>query len=385
MNRKYLGFSFLAATAVLLLSWGVTGHRAIGEIAQKHLSPEAKQAVSSLLDGKTLADVSTWADEVRNEPAYQHTASWHYLNLPMGLSYPEFEKRMQDAARQENVYTALLKAEHELAGKGGTRESKVEALKFIVHFVGDLHQPMHISRAEDKGGNTIQLNYEGQGTNLHALWDSKLIDHQGLTYQQMADKYDVATTAEIQKWQRDPLILWIWESYKVSSRLYMEVDSLSGRGIGEAYYQAHISIIQQRIEEAGIRLAGLLNGILDDGIDGLEMEPGKGKGAKTDKDADEAAPADPKIVDIRDVSNHVNEYAKVVAKVYGSKSLESMTLVNLGAAYPDQLLTVVLRGDARNSSLPSDGQTICVTGTIVLYKGKPEIVVKETANVSVVK
>src|SRR5258707_585119 len=105
---------------------------------------------------------------------------------------------------EENVYSALTKLEKEVVDPAASREKKVEALKFIVHFVGDLHQPMHVSKAEDKGGNTVQLNFNGQGTNLHAIWDSKLIDRLGLGYEQLASTVDHATPAQIGQWQKEP-------------------------------------------------------------------------------------------------------------------------------------------------------------------------------------
>ncbi len=256
-----VAFVFSAA----LLSWGVTGHRTIGKIAADHLTPQAQTAVHELIGDTTLADVSTWPDEVRGQPAYRHTAPWHYINLPPGLSFADFEGKVNGMV-QENVYSALQQQEQILGSPASTRPQKIEALKYIVHFIGDLHQPMHVSREEDKGGNTIQLNYDGNGTNLHALWDSKLIDHQGLTFEQMAAAYDHATPAQIKQWQSDPLIRWIWESYQASTKLYAEVDTMKSRAIDDSYYEAHIGIVQDRIEKAGIRLAGVLNGIFKNGL-----------------------------------------------------------------------------------------------------------------------
>jgi hypothetical protein len=263
--RKIFLSLFALLLSVVLLSWGVTGHRAVGKIAAGHLSPQAFAAVHELIGDTTLADISTWPDEVRSQPAYRHTAPWHYINLPLGLSYADFEMKVKGMT-QENVYNALQQQEQILGNRTSTRVEKVEALKYIVHFVGDLHQPMHVSREEDKGGNTVQLNYDGNGTNLHALWDSKLIDHQGLTYEQMAATYDHASPAQIKQWQADPLIQWIWESYQASSKLYEEVDAMKSRAIDDSYYQAHIVIVQDRIEKAGIRLAGVLNVIFRNGL-----------------------------------------------------------------------------------------------------------------------
>jgi hypothetical protein len=372
MNKRiFLSLSVLLLSAIVLISWGVTGHRTIGKIAENHLTPKAAAAVRELLGTATLADVSTWPDEVRSQPEYRHTAPWHYLNLPLGLSYADFQTRVQGMT-QENVYSALLQQEQVLGSSTSLRQEKIEALKYIVHFVGDLHQPMHVSREEDKGGNTIQVNYEGQGTNLHALWDSKLIDHQGLTFEQMAEKYDHVSAVQVKAWQSDPLIKWIWESYEVSSKLYAEIDALNNRTIDDSYYQAHIGIIQERIEKAGVRLAGVLNQIFAGGL------PASG----TASGAVIAAPAaggtaTAKTIDVQDAAKHYDEYVQISAKVYGYKTLENMTLVNLGAAYPDQLLTVVLKGEARDSYKGLDGQMINVTGKVVSYKDKPEIVVTD--------
>jgi len=116
---------------------------------------------------------------------------------------------------------------------------------------------MHISRKEDKGGNTIQVQFDGKGTNLHALWDSKLIDHEGLSEADIAKTYDTATPAQIKQWQSDSPMEWIWESYQISSELYAQVKP--GEDINDAYYQKYIPVIRKRIDQAGIRLAGELN------------------------------------------------------------------------------------------------------------------------------
>lgn len=369
MRKIIVPSLFALVLSAALLSWGVTGHRTIGKIAAGHLSPQAKAAVHELIGDTTLAEISTWADEVRGQPAYRNTAPWHYINLPLGLSFADFEAKVKGMT-QDNVYSALQQQERVLGSTASTRTQKVEALKFIAHFVGDLHQPMHVSREEDKGGNTIQLNYDGNGTNLHALWDSKLIDHQGLTYEQMAEKYDHATPAQIKQWQSDPLIQWIWESYQASSKLYEEVDALKSRAIDDSYYQAHIAIVEDRIEKAGIRLAGVLNEIFKTGL-------AASVASAPVTVAGNSPAATPKTIAVQDAAQHYNEFVRCCAKVYGVKVLENLTLVNLGGAYPDQPLTVVLRDAARDMGPGLDGKNICVTGTVVSYRDKPEIVVMD--------
>jgi hypothetical protein len=388
-KRSLLLIAAVLAGSVFLLSWGVTGHRTVGKIASNHLTAKAAAAVNDLLGSASLADVSTWADEIRNQPEYRHTGGWHFLNLPLGLNYTDFEKQVVGMTT-ENVYSALLNEEHILADKATTKEQKAEALKFIVHFVGDLHQPMHISRAEDKGGNTIQLNYEGAGTNLHSLWDTKLLEHQGLTYEQLADKYDQVSPDQIRQWQSDPLMKWIWESYEISSKLYAEIDAMNGRSIDDSYYQAHIAIIRQRLEQAGIRLAGLLNHLFANGLaQSAPSAPGSANTSSSQSSVNASSSSGstskgtaPITIDILDAAAHAGEEVKICSKIVGYKTLDAMTLVNLGAAYPDQLLTMVLRGEAKSGYTIVDGQAICVTGRIEIYKGKAEIVVTNPGQIS---
>jgi len=256
--KKNIILAFAAAASLSLASWGLIGHRAVGKIAENHLTPKAKTAIQDLLGTESLADVSTWADDYRAIPAYKYTTPWHYMNLPLGLDYKQFQVKVNGLGT-ENVYAALQRCEQDLLSPGIPKEDKVKALKFIVHLVGDLHQPMHISRAEDQGGNTIQLNYKGKGTNLHSVWDSRILDHQGLSYEQVAEKYDHVRPRQIKQWQQDPLMKWIWESYVISSKLYAEIDTMKSNTITDKYYDAHLPIVQQRVEQAGVRLAGVLN------------------------------------------------------------------------------------------------------------------------------
>lgn len=376
----YLLFGF---AALFLISWGVTGHRTVGKIAEDHLTPKALAGVRDLLGSQSLADVASWADGFRDDPEYKQTGPWHYINLPLGLNYDQFKSRVENML-EANVYSALVGQLKLLMDPTVPRDKKVDALKFVVHFVGDLHQPMHVSRAEDKGGNTIQLNFDGQGTNLHAIWDSKLIDHSGMDYRQLAAKYDHPSAAQVRKWQGDPVVKWMWESYVISSQLYAEVDTMQSRSIGQAYYDEHWGQVTERLEQAGVRLAGLLNVVFRNGP--VKMAPagavgvgaGAGAGVGAGSGAGAGAGAPIKIV-ASDAIHHLGDYVIVTDKVYGVKDMGSLVLVNVGGAYPDQPLTVVLRGSAKSLAGELEGKTIHATGKVELYKGKPEIVVTDAA------
>jgi uncharacterized protein (DUF433 family) len=260
MKVKHILPIFALTISLFLISWGYTGHRLIGTITENHLNPKAKSAIKELLGDTTIADACTWADDARKDPRFKETANWHFLNLPMGLTFEQFKKYI-DTASNANVYTALKAAEKTLRDKNAVRQEKVYALKFLMHFVSDLHQPMHISRAEDKGGNTIQLNYDGKGTNLHSLWDTKMLERQGLTVAQLAEKYDQIPADQVKAWQKDSIITWIWESYQLTNQLYPEIDALSKKVIDDNYDQKYLPVVQKRIQQAAVRLAGLLNNI----------------------------------------------------------------------------------------------------------------------------
>jgi len=354
MKRILLGI-FAFFIAVGLISWGRTGHSTIGLIAANHLNAKAKAGVAALLSGQSLADVASWADDNRD----RSTADWHYINVETGLSFDEFKQQVES---KQDVYTALVKQEAILADEKAGNEERAIALKYVVHFVGDIHQPMHVSRAEDKGGNTIQVRYDGKGTNLHSLWDTKMLEHGGLGPEQLAPQFDKASPQEIAKWQGDQQIVWAWESYRISSELYSEIEK-NGTEIGEAYYKAHMPIVEDRIERAGIRLAGVLNSIFSK------------TGAITPVVRKVQPMESVMTIKAEDAAKHIGETVKICSKVYGTKDFGSMVLVNMGGAYPEQLFTIVLRGDAK--ALQLEGKLVCVSGKVIDYKGKPEIVVED--------
>jgi hypothetical protein len=256
MKSKYVFPIAAILFAFSLISWGVVGHRTIAKIAENHLTPKAKATVKDLLGTEEMPLTSTFSDEIRYDNAFKHTSSWHYINLPLGLSYNEFLIALKSDTTQ-NVYNVLLKMEKEVKNPYNTKEQKTFALKMIIHLVGDLHQPMHVSREEDQGGNKIKLKFQGKDTNLHSLWDSGLIEYNGKTFTEMATAYDNISDPKIKEWQSDDVKKWLYESYQISTQLYAEVEN--NPNLDYTYYPKHSEIYKERIQKAGIRLAGLLN------------------------------------------------------------------------------------------------------------------------------
>lgn len=166
---------FLSAAILALIlawagpagAWGNEGHQIVALIADRHLTPVAKRKVQQLLalePGATLASISTWADEHRS-PA---TAAWHYVNLPKGNCRYDPARDCPDG----RCVVAAIERQVAIYRSNANPEEQLKALKYIVHLVADVHQPLHAGYADDKGGNTYQLQAFGRGTNLHALWDT---------------------------------------------------------------------------------------------------------------------------------------------------------------------------------------------------------------------
>lgn len=364
MMKKHLLLP-LIGLCLILISWGSIGHKTVANIAEAHLTPEAAANVRLLLGEQSMGDVASWADEVRNQPEYKSTAPWHYADVPLGLTYEDFDKAVKEQG-SNTVYGAILKCEQDLKSRETTQAQKTIALKFLIHFIGDAHQPMHVSRPEDKGGNTIQVTFNGTTTNLHSLWDSGLINKQGQSIDQMTKADDTSTPAQIKVWQSQPAMQWLWESYQISTILYKEVEDDHGK-LSEAYYDAHIPVVNKRIEIAGVRLAGTLNTILSG-----TMVNGAGSTVKADIHKGN------RILPSNEAYLHLGESVKVTGKIFDGKLFAGtgLTLLNVGGPYPRQDLTIAIPREVM-MGLPSirklTDKTITIEGVVVEYQGRPEI------------
>ena len=267
MFRKSISLLALLCAPFSLLAWGVVGHRAVARIAENHLTPSARREVARLLGPETMALASTWPDEIRSDPQYSSTGPWHYLNVATGLDFPAFVAQLKPAAMPgapatpaapTNAYTALLQVRKDLKDPQKSTEEKRVALKFLIHLVGDVHQPLHVGHAEDKGGNDIKVTWRGKDeTNLHSVWDSALIEYPGFSFTEMATTYDHATTAQIKQWQQDDATTWLFESYQLCPPIY--ATAATNPKLDWHFYPTFGPTVEQQVLKAGIRLAGVLN------------------------------------------------------------------------------------------------------------------------------
>ena len=172
-----------AFAAMSAQAWGPVGHRVVAELAYGQLSPAARKQVDSLLaqeSGATLGSIASWADETRTQATY----AWHYVNFSRGQCEYVPARECPDG----QCVVAQIDRQLAVLASNAEPQARLAALKYLVHFVGDIHQPLHGSFGDDRGGNSYQLQVDGQGSNLHAWWDSGMIHRHGLDAAQLVDE-----------------------------------------------------------------------------------------------------------------------------------------------------------------------------------------------------
>ena len=239
------------------LAWGPEGHRIVARIAKGHLTSKSKTAIRSLLPaGTSLDSVSNWADRVR--PFWPLTKEWHYVDIPKGESNYDPERDCKDG---NCVIEAIERFKATLADKTEENSLRVQALKFLVHFIGDLHQPLHCADNNDRGGNDVKVKFFGESSNLHKVWDSGIIKHTGWTETGYLRKLNKEISADdIAEYKKGSTVDWALESHQLA------VDVAYGKkpddnNLGDAYYIDAKPVVDKQLSRAGIRLAAVLNEI----------------------------------------------------------------------------------------------------------------------------
>ncbi len=269
--KAFIVSALLISTSAF--AWGPTGHRAVGEIAERMMEPKALLAARTILQGHTLARASTWPDEIKSDPArYQHTYVWHYTDWAEEAHDHDETNSVGKLMGSINTQLAVLK------NPDATREQKEFSIRFIVHLIGDLHMPLHVGNGLDQGGNLCKVTYMGQSTNLHALWDEGMINFTNLSYTELAKFVTVGKTREQMIAARSGTPLdWARESKNIRGSIYpanviepqapMSVKSYCRKEatveetpkLSYDYAYKFMPVVEQRIFLAGVRLAVLLN------------------------------------------------------------------------------------------------------------------------------
>ena len=276
MKTRVLVVLAMLAAASSLQAWGGQGHRLIGLVAANHLTAVARQNVAWLLDGQTLAAVASWADEQRTDQ--QQTGYWHYLNIPPDAAGYD---RDRDCPRQPEVAAGsrgdrwrdcavdrITYMEQRAADRALDRADRATALKYLVHFIGDLHQPFH-ALGVGRGGNDVLVRLFGAANcgndpakpspcNLHSVWDGRLIAHRGLDDPAYLAILEMLIAQK--QWAGRPPgtpAEWAEQSWALGKAALVKSDT----NIDEAYYRAQLPAIDERLALGGVRLAAVLNRI----------------------------------------------------------------------------------------------------------------------------
>jgi len=267
----------LLSSTELLQAWGAQGHRLVGLIAAERLTPVAKQNVAWLLDGQTLADVSSWADTLTSDQV--QTSYWHYLNIPADArgydrdrdcpKQPGVDAGSRGDRWRDCVVDRIAYWEERLGDQKLDRADRAIALKFIVHFIGDLHQPFH-ALGVGRGGNDVKVRVFDQANcssdparpspcNLHSVWDSRLITRRALEDgPYLAELRNVITRKGFGSLPVGTPAQWAEQSFRLAKEALVAPDT----NIDDGYYRRHITVIDERLSLGGVRLAAELNRIL---------------------------------------------------------------------------------------------------------------------------
>jgi hypothetical protein len=238
---------------------GGDGHRIVCAIAWDELQPSVKAKTQSILDIQTkdqFADACIWADVYR--PDHPETAPWHYVNVPKGATTVDVER---DCREPQTCVVVQIERQLEILKSEAPKEQRAMALKFILHFVGDIHQRLHSSHAEDRGGNRIRGEFMGRKMDMHGIWDTALIEAAGLPWQDIAnDLGSTVSHAQRLDWVLSRPINWANESLSAALSTSVRYNNQSqGFTWGEEYVTENLPLVLDRMTRAGIRLGNELN------------------------------------------------------------------------------------------------------------------------------
>jgi hypothetical protein len=264
--RKFTAVLVLLAFTPNSFAWGPRGHRIAARIAQTHLSEATKLQIETLLGSDNLAAVSTWADEIRKQRP--ETAGWHFVDIPLNASgFSEErdcnrpEKKHKVLAEHNCVVDRIVLFEQILKNSNASLQDRIEALKFLVHLVADVHQPMH-AIGDAHAGNDIHITECGRTQcgdrpcNLHFLWDSDLIEHTRRSEKKWVAHLEYLISREhLQRRANGNPEAWANESFHLAQKVWLN----DGSSVDDSYYTANIGALDNRLALAGLRLAALLN------------------------------------------------------------------------------------------------------------------------------
>ncbi len=282
---------FLSLVAIFLiisqqqaLAWGYVGHRIIGHMAQAQLTPKTLAAVRELTGKETLAEICTWADEIRSDEHwsprpdgksvtikdnwrdYRNHRFWHYITVPDAAALEHIESESHPL-NQGYLVPKLLDCMVMLRHPDAPKKEKAESLQFLAHLLSDVHQPLHVGNGKDRGGNDVDVTFGEKTGSLHWIWDSAVIEAQEtepeVYAQNLLKTLDPAVTKQ---WRDSDYSDWVKESLELRDQVY-RLPTPDSEGVHalqpDAYAKEHLALMELRMAQASVRLAHVLNEIFD--------------------------------------------------------------------------------------------------------------------------
>jgi len=242
----------ISCISLSAFAWGATGHRVTGYIADKHLTKKARHAMQRILGQQSLAMASTWMDDIRSDSLYDYAEDWHWVTIQDRETYEQSKKNPNG-----DIIQTIERIITELKSKKLSPKEETERLKMLIHLVGDIHQPLHVGGGNDRGGNDVKVTWFGSSSNLHRVWDSEMIDGTQLSYTELAESLYKPDAVQVKNWQRASVRDWAKQSMSYRKQVY---DIGNGK-LGYQYQYKYFNIVRERLTQAGVRLAGVMNEI----------------------------------------------------------------------------------------------------------------------------
>lgn len=234
------------------VKWGATGHRVVGAIADQYTTNKTKRHLKKILNHQSLALASTFGDEIKADPRYKKYETWHYVNMSFDQNYGSSKKNPEG-----DLVTGIAYCEKIIKDDNASDEDKTFYLKMLIHMLGDLHQPLHIGREEDRGGNDIKVKWYYKDTNLHRVWDSQMLESYNMSYSELAENAEFLSKKQVKFLQQGSVIDWVNDTQNLARNVYASVDE--DENLHYAYSYKYMDVARTQLQIAGIRLAKVLN------------------------------------------------------------------------------------------------------------------------------
>lgn len=234
--------------------WGQNGHRTVGETAENYLKSKVSRKIDRILNGQSIADASTYADEIKSDRSYDKYKPWHYANIPFNQTYSQAEKNPQG-----DIVSGIEECIQQLKSGELNLEKEQFYLRMLIHLVGDMHQPLHFGLKEDKGANDFKVKWFNKPSNLHRVWDTQMIESYNMSYSELTNNLPEPSKSQIKSIKSGTLLDWVEENRELTRKVYKSAEL--DENLSYRYMYDWFGIAKTQMKKAGIRLAVILNDI----------------------------------------------------------------------------------------------------------------------------